>query len=65
MRFTEYAFPQLCDGVERLHGFAKIVERGAFVIVERQRVSASEALPRSQVTDAQNDSRGATRSRKE
>ena len=38
MRGSEDALPQRCDGLERRHGLAEIVERGAFVPVERQRV---------------------------
>ena len=35
MRFAEYEFIRMCDGLERLHTFAEIVERGAIVPVER------------------------------
>ena len=38
MRITEYALPRFCDGLERLHGFAVISERGAVGSIERERV---------------------------
>ena len=39
MRFAEYAYPHSCDGLERLHAFVKIVERGASIQVDRPRVN--------------------------
>ena len=43
MRPAEYALPQPCHVLERLHGLAEILERGTSIQVERQRVNPCTA----------------------
>ena len=52
MRFAEYALPQPCHVLERLHGFAEIVERGASIQVERPRVNPPNSVGRPETNFA-------------
>ncbi|CAH0380099.1 unnamed protein product [Pelagomonas calceolata] len=56
MRFAEYLLPRPCDRLERLHGFADMVERGASIQVERTRVTVPH-LERDSMPFSENASR--------